>query len=177
MFGGTPKTSWCPSTTLPTAGYYWKHLRASRTSFKSSWMVKVCSRVSYICKTNRITGSHFFVFIHVKSDDFICVFLLIQRRNKVNSFILLKTISNGQLLHVILPVGYAQRNFFCEIQETALTNPLLFSLALASMFFCSTAYMGSWFDHVREYYAARDQLDIHFVQYENMLKVWSLHVK
>nr|XP_046258876.1 amine sulfotransferase-like [Scatophagus argus] len=32
------------------------------------------------------------------------------------------------------------------------------------------SYMGSWFDHVREYYATRDQLNIHFVQYENMLK-------
>ncbi|KAM8738335.1 amine sulfotransferase-like [Acanthopagrus schlegelii] len=31
-------------------------------------------------------------------------------------------------------------------------------------------YMGSWFDHVREYCAARDELDIHFVQYEQMLK-------
>lgn len=34
--------------------------------------------------------------------------------------------------------------------------------------------MGSWFDHVREYYAAREQLDIHFVQYESMLKVENL---
>ncbi|XP_029306106.1 amine sulfotransferase-like [Cottoperca gobio] len=31
-------------------------------------------------------------------------------------------------------------------------------------------YMGSWFDHVREYQETRDQLDIHFVQYERMLK-------
>ncbi|XP_035461968.1 amine sulfotransferase [Scophthalmus maximus] len=31
-------------------------------------------------------------------------------------------------------------------------------------------YMGSWFDHVREYYAVHKQLNIHFVQYENMLK-------
>ena len=31
--------------------------------------------------------------------------------------------------------------------------------------------MGSWFDHVSEYSAARNQLNIHFMQYENMLKV------
>ncbi|XP_069395138.1 amine sulfotransferase-like [Paralichthys olivaceus] len=31
-------------------------------------------------------------------------------------------------------------------------------------------YMGSWFDHLNEYSAARNQLNIHFVQYENMLK-------
>ena len=31
--------------------------------------------------------------------------------------------------------------------------------------------MGSWFDHVSEYSAARNQLNIHFVQYENLLKV------
>ncbi|XP_056292213.1 amine sulfotransferase [Pseudoliparis swirei] len=31
-------------------------------------------------------------------------------------------------------------------------------------------YMGSWFDHVKDYQKARDQLNIHFVQYENMLK-------
>ncbi|XP_062257204.1 amine sulfotransferase-like [Platichthys flesus] len=31
-------------------------------------------------------------------------------------------------------------------------------------------YMGSWFDHVSEYSAARNQLNIHFVQYENLLK-------
>ncbi|XP_074474224.1 amine sulfotransferase-like [Sebastes fasciatus] len=30
--------------------------------------------------------------------------------------------------------------------------------------------MGSWFHHVREYHQARGQLNIHFVQYENMLK-------
>uniref|UniRef100_A0A672JJB5 Sulfotransferase n=1 Tax=Salarias fasciatus TaxID=181472 RepID=A0A672JJB5_SALFA len=32
-------------------------------------------------------------------------------------------------------------------------------------------YMGSWFDHLREYISARDQLNIHFVNYESMLKV------
>nr|XP_046258803.1 amine sulfotransferase-like [Scatophagus argus] len=37
-------------------------------------------------------------------------------------------------------------------------------------FLDGNTYMGSWFDHVKEYYAARDQLNIHFVQYENMLK-------
>nr|XP_046258493.1 amine sulfotransferase-like [Scatophagus argus] len=42
-------------------------------------------------------------------------------------------------------------------------------LSYYSVFFCAS-YVGSWFDHVREYYAARDQLNIHFVQYENMLK-------
>ncbi|XP_041803578.1 amine sulfotransferase-like isoform X2 [Chelmon rostratus] len=31
-------------------------------------------------------------------------------------------------------------------------------------------YMGSWFDQVGEYCAVRDQLNIHFVQYESMLK-------
>ncbi|AWP17249.1 Sulfotransferase [Scophthalmus maximus] len=31
-------------------------------------------------------------------------------------------------------------------------------------------YMGSWFNHVQEYFAAQNQLNIHFVQYENMLK-------
>ncbi|XP_029963021.1 amine sulfotransferase-like isoform X1 [Salarias fasciatus] len=31
-------------------------------------------------------------------------------------------------------------------------------------------YMGSWFDHLREYISARDQLNIHFVNYESMLK-------
>nr|XP_043902147.1 amine sulfotransferase-like [Solea senegalensis] len=31
-------------------------------------------------------------------------------------------------------------------------------------------YMGSWFDHVKEYYAQQDQVNIHFVQYENLLK-------
>ncbi|XP_071370171.1 amine sulfotransferase-like [Centroberyx affinis] len=31
-------------------------------------------------------------------------------------------------------------------------------------------YMGSWFDHVREYYTARDQMDILFVKYGDMLK-------
>ncbi|XP_073337552.1 amine sulfotransferase-like [Pagrus major] len=31
-------------------------------------------------------------------------------------------------------------------------------------------YMGSWFDHVREYCAAQDELDVHFVQYEEMSK-------
>ncbi|KAM6922877.1 amine sulfotransferase-like [Lycodopsis pacificus] len=31
-------------------------------------------------------------------------------------------------------------------------------------------YMGSWFDHIQDYHKARDQLNIYFVQYENMLK-------
>lgn len=31
--------------------------------------------------------------------------------------------------------------------------------------------MGSWFDHVKEYYEAQHQLNIHFVQYEDLLKV------
>lgn len=31
--------------------------------------------------------------------------------------------------------------------------------------------MGSWFDHVREYLEARSTLNIHYVQYEDMLKV------
>ncbi|XP_068183839.1 amine sulfotransferase-like isoform X2 [Antennarius striatus] len=30
--------------------------------------------------------------------------------------------------------------------------------------------MGSWFDHLKDYCEAQDQLNIHFVQYENMLK-------
>ncbi|XP_019114514.2 amine sulfotransferase [Larimichthys crocea] len=37
-------------------------------------------------------------------------------------------------------------------------------------FLDGNAYMGSWFDHVREYHAAQDQLDILWVQYESMLK-------
>ncbi|XP_059215418.1 amine sulfotransferase-like [Centropristis striata] len=37
-------------------------------------------------------------------------------------------------------------------------------------FLDGNVYMGSWFDHVREYQEARDQLDIHFVKYEDMLK-------
>ncbi|KAL7378199.1 hypothetical protein ABVT39_010131 [Epinephelus coioides] len=37
-------------------------------------------------------------------------------------------------------------------------------------FLDGNVYMGSWFDHVREYHKARAQLDIHYVQYENMLK-------
>lgn len=37
--------------------------------------------------------------------------------------------------------------------------------------FASTVYMGSWFDHVREYCAAQEELDVHFVQFEEMLKV------
>nr|XP_046258492.1 amine sulfotransferase-like [Scatophagus argus] len=41
---------------------------------------------------------------------------------------------------------------------------------LLHQFLNGHSYMGSWFDHMREYYAARDQLNIHFVQYENMLK-------
>ncbi|XP_049914203.1 amine sulfotransferase-like isoform X2 [Epinephelus moara] len=32
------------------------------------------------------------------------------------------------------------------------------------------AFMGSWFDHVREYYNEKDQMDILFVKYEDMLK-------
>lgn len=31
--------------------------------------------------------------------------------------------------------------------------------------------MGSWFDHVPEYLKARSTLNIHYVQYEDMLKV------
>uniref|UniRef100_A0AAQ4RQK4 Sulfotransferase n=1 Tax=Gasterosteus aculeatus aculeatus TaxID=481459 RepID=A0AAQ4RQK4_GASAC len=31
-------------------------------------------------------------------------------------------------------------------------------------------YMGSWFDHIQDYHKAQDQLNIHFVQYESMLK-------
>ncbi|XP_068183841.1 amine sulfotransferase-like [Antennarius striatus] len=31
-------------------------------------------------------------------------------------------------------------------------------------------FMGSWFDHLKDYCEAQDQLNIHFVQYENMLK-------
>ncbi|XP_071370172.1 amine sulfotransferase-like [Centroberyx affinis] len=31
-------------------------------------------------------------------------------------------------------------------------------------------YMGPWFDHVREYYTARDQMDILFLKYEDILK-------
>ncbi|XP_071762683.1 amine sulfotransferase-like [Centroberyx gerrardi] len=31
-------------------------------------------------------------------------------------------------------------------------------------------YMGSWFDHVREYYTARDQMDVLFLKYGDMLK-------
>ncbi|XP_074501449.1 amine sulfotransferase-like [Sebastes fasciatus] len=37
-------------------------------------------------------------------------------------------------------------------------------------FLDGNVYMGSWFDHVQEYHAARHQLNIHFAQYENMLK-------
>ncbi|XP_074471880.1 amine sulfotransferase-like [Sebastes fasciatus] len=32
------------------------------------------------------------------------------------------------------------------------------------------AFMGSWFDHVREYYNEKDQMDILFIRYEDMLK-------
>ncbi|KAI9543891.1 hypothetical protein NQZ68_004939 [Dissostichus eleginoides] len=32
------------------------------------------------------------------------------------------------------------------------------------------AFMGSWFDHVREYENEKDKMDIHFVKYEDMLK-------
>lgn len=31
--------------------------------------------------------------------------------------------------------------------------------------------MGSWFDHIPEYLEARSTLNIHYVQYEDMLKV------
>lgn len=31
--------------------------------------------------------------------------------------------------------------------------------------------MGSWFDHVREYYEATSTLNIHYMKYEDMLKV------
>lgn len=34
--------------------------------------------------------------------------------------------------------------------------------------------MGSWFDHVREYYEARSTLNIHYMKYEDMLKVGEL---
>ncbi|XP_042358594.1 amine sulfotransferase-like [Plectropomus leopardus] len=37
-------------------------------------------------------------------------------------------------------------------------------------FLDGNVYMGSWFEHVREYHEAQDQLNIHFVQYEDMLK-------
>ncbi|XP_059212722.1 amine sulfotransferase-like [Centropristis striata] len=30
--------------------------------------------------------------------------------------------------------------------------------------------MASWFDHIREYYDVKDQIDVHFVKYEDMLK-------
>lgn len=43
MCGGTPKTSWCPSTTLLTVGSCWNNLRALTSSFSSSWMVMVGS--------------------------------------------------------------------------------------------------------------------------------------
>lgn len=35
--------SWCPYITLHTVGSCWKHRRALRISFSSSWMVKVGS--------------------------------------------------------------------------------------------------------------------------------------
>ncbi|XP_068424594.1 amine sulfotransferase-like [Clinocottus analis] len=37
-------------------------------------------------------------------------------------------------------------------------------------FLDGNVYMGSWFDHIQDYHKERDQLNIHFVQYENMLK-------
>ncbi|KAM3863092.1 amine sulfotransferase-like [Diretmus argenteus] len=37
-------------------------------------------------------------------------------------------------------------------------------------FLDGNVYMGSWFEHVREYYTARDQMDILFLKYEDMLK-------
>ncbi|XP_059212559.1 amine sulfotransferase-like [Centropristis striata] len=37
-------------------------------------------------------------------------------------------------------------------------------------FLDGNAFMGSWFDHVREYYNEKDQMDILFVRYEDMLK-------
>lgn len=43
-----------------------------------------------------------------------------------------------------------------------------------NVFFSSTVYMGSWFDHVKEYCEAQNHLNIHFVQYEDLLKVRNL---
>ncbi|XP_054456712.1 amine sulfotransferase-like [Anoplopoma fimbria] len=37
-------------------------------------------------------------------------------------------------------------------------------------FLDGNVYMGSWFDHIQDYHKVRDQLNIHFVQYEDMLK-------
>lgn len=31
--------------------------------------------------------------------------------------------------------------------------------------------MGLWFDHVREYQNEKDKMDVHYVKYEDMLKV------
>ena len=57
-----------------------------------------------------------------------------------------------------------------QIHKTSL-SPFADVFITAVHIFALTVYMGSWFDHVREYCAARDELDIHFVQYEQMLKV------
>lgn len=37
--------------------------------------------------------------------------------------------------------------------------------------------MGSWFAHVKKYVAAHQQLNLHVVRYEDMLKVWEVFIR
>lgn len=50
----------------------------------------------------------------------------------------------------------------------------VFLFSALKQIFSPTVYMGSWFDHIQDYHKAQDQLNIHFVQYESMLKVGNL---
>lgn len=43
MFGGTPRTSWCPCITSPAVGSCWKPLSPLTISLSVSWMVMVGS--------------------------------------------------------------------------------------------------------------------------------------
>lgn len=108
MFGGTPRTSWCPCITSPAVVSCWKPLSPLMITLSVSWMVMV---------------------------------------------------------------GYFQTCFdFCNHSPFGFGYFYCWSV----IFFLPTVLMGSWFDHVREYYEARSALNIHYMKYEDMLKVGNL---
>ncbi|CAN9499640.1 unnamed protein product [Ophioblennius macclurei] len=76
-----------------------------------------------------------------------------------------------------IKVVYVWRNpkdilvsFYHFAQSWVLVEPPESFEAFFQQFLDGDVFMGSWFDHIQDFFSAREELDIHFVKYEDMLK-------